>query len=67
VCLEEGRKEGKYVSHAPRAAVFLQYANDELFLTGGIAKRYFEIVSEPKKLKIYQALMPCHCAPLVQH
>lgn len=46
---------GKYVSHAAPAAVFLQYANDEPFLNGDIAKRYFEIVSEPKKLKIYAA------------
>jgi hypothetical protein len=46
---------GKYVSHASPAAVFLQYANDEPFLNGDMAKRYFEIVSEPKKPKIYQA------------
>jgi hypothetical protein len=46
---------GRYVSHAAPAAVFLQYANDEPFLNGDIAKRYFEIVSEPKKLKIYEA------------
>jgi len=46
---------GRYVSRAAPAAVFLQYANDEPFLNGDIAKRYFEIVSEPKKLKIYEA------------
>ncbi|SRR5579864_3593901 len=46
------REGGKYVSHAPRAAV--QCAIEELFLNGGREKRYFEIVSEPKKLKIYQ-------------
>jgi len=46
---------GKYVSHAAPAAVFLQYATDEPFLNGDLAKRYFEIVSEPKKLKVYQA------------
>ncbi len=46
---------GKYVSHAAPAAVFLQYANDEPFLNGEVAKRYFEIVSEPKKLKVYEA------------
>ena len=46
---------GKYVSHAAPAAVFLQYASDEPFLNGDVAKRYFEIVSEPKKLKIYEA------------
>jgi dienelactone hydrolase len=46
---------GKYVSHASPAAMFLQYATDEPFVNGDIAKRYFEIVSEPKKLKIYDA------------
>jgi dienelactone hydrolase len=46
---------GKYVSHAAPAAVFLQYASDEPFLNGDVAKRYFEIVSEPKKLKIYES------------
>lgn len=46
---------GKYVSHAAPAAVFLQYATDEPFLNGDLAKQYFEIVSEPKKLKIYDA------------
>ena len=47
--------EGKYISHASPAAVFLQYASDEPFLNGEVAKQYFEIVSEPKKLKIYDA------------
>ena len=46
---------GKYVSHAAPAAMFLQYATDEPFLNGELAKQYFEIVSEPKKLKIYEA------------
>jgi dienelactone hydrolase len=46
---------GKYVSHAAPAAMFLQYAIDEPFLNGELAKQYFEIVSEPKKLKIYEA------------
>jgi dienelactone hydrolase len=46
---------GKYVSHAAPAAMFLQYATDEPFLNAETAKRYFEIVSEPKKLKIYDA------------
>jgi dienelactone hydrolase len=46
---------GKYVSHAAPAALFLQYANDEPFLNGDLAKQYFAIVSEPKKLKVYQA------------
>jgi dienelactone hydrolase len=46
---------GKYVSHAAPAAVFLQHAADEQFLNGDVAKRYFEVVSEPKRLKIYKA------------
>jgi dienelactone hydrolase len=46
---------GKYVNHAAPAAMFLQYATDEPFLSGETAKRYFDIVSEPKKLKIYEA------------
>src|SRR6266478_1335723 len=46
---------GKYVSHAAPAAMFLQYATDEPFMNADTAKRYFEIVSEPKKLKIYEA------------
>jgi len=46
---------GKYVRHAAPAAMFLQYANEEPFLNGDLAKQYFELVSEPKKLKIYDA------------
>jgi dienelactone hydrolase len=46
---------GRYVSHAAPAAMFLQYATDEPFLNGDLAKQYFDIVSEPKKLKIYEA------------
>src|SRR5258707_273440 len=50
-----GMAGGKYVSHAAPAAVFLQYGRDEPYLNAEAAKRYFEIVSEPKKLKIYEA------------
>lgn len=46
---------GKYVSHAAPATLFLQFAADEPFLTPDMEKRYFEVVSEPKKLKIYDA------------
>jgi dienelactone hydrolase len=46
---------GKYVSHAAPAAMFLQYATDEPFLDRDSAKRYLEIVSEPKRLEIYEA------------
>ena len=47
--------EGKYISHAWPATVFLQYGTDEPFLNAEVAKQYFEIVSAPKKLKIYDA------------
>jgi hypothetical protein len=46
----------KYVSHAAPAAMFLQYASNEPFLNGDLARQYFEVVSEPKKLKVYDAL-----------
>jgi dienelactone hydrolase len=46
---------GKYVSRAAPASMFLQYATDEPFLNADVAKKYFEIISEPKRLKIYQA------------
>ena len=46
---------GKYVSHAAPASVFLQYATDEPFLNADLVKEYLKVVSEPKKLKIYEA------------
>jgi dienelactone hydrolase len=46
---------GKYVSHAAPASMFLQYATDEPFLNADLAKEYLKVVSEPKKLKIYEA------------
>ena len=46
---------GKYVGHAAPAFVFLQYASEEPFLNADLAKEYLKVVSEPKKLKIYQA------------
>jgi dienelactone hydrolase len=46
---------GKYVAHAAPATVFLQHASDEPFVTPDLAKQYFEVVSEPKKFKLYQA------------
>jgi dienelactone hydrolase len=46
---------GKYISHAAPAAVLLQNAEDEPFLNPEIARQYFELVSEPKTLKIYKA------------
>ncbi len=46
---------GKYVSHAAPASMFLQFATNEPFLNADMAKQFFEFVSEPKKLKIYDA------------
>jgi len=47
--------EGKYVSHASPAFVFLQYAAREKFLNPDRAREYAAVVSEPKELKIYDA------------
>ena len=46
---------GPYVEKAAPAAVFLQYATQEDFLTPARAKEYAANVSEPKTLKIYDA------------
>ena len=45
----------KYVSRAAPAVMFLQFANDEPFVTPQMAKEYFAVVSEPKQFKIYNA------------
>jgi dienelactone hydrolase len=47
--------QGKYVSHAAPAVVFLQYATQEKFLTPERARQYEKVVSEPKRFKIYDA------------
>jgi dienelactone hydrolase len=47
--------QGKYVSHAAPAAVFLQYGSQEKFLNAERARLYAAVVSEPKQLKIYDA------------
>ncbi len=47
--------QGKYVSHAAPAIVFLQYGSQEKFLNAERAVQYAAIVSEPKRLKIYDA------------
>ena len=47
--------QGKYVAHAAPAAVFLQYATKEDFLTPERAREYYALVSEPKSMKIYEA------------
>ena len=47
--------QGKYVAHAAPAAVLLQYATKEDFLTPERAREYYAIVSEPKELRFYEA------------
>jgi dienelactone hydrolase len=47
--------QGKYVSHAAPAVVFLQYATQEAFITPERAREYAAVVSEPKQFKLYEA------------
>src|SRR5713101_2714430 len=47
--------QGKYVSHAAPAVVFLQYGSQEKFLRSERARLYAAVVSEPKQLRIYDA------------
>jgi dienelactone hydrolase len=47
--------QGKYVSHAAPAVVFLQYASQEKFLTPERDTQYAAVVSEPKRFKLYDA------------
>ncbi|MGA3177457.1 MAG: hypothetical protein ABSE19_08925 [Candidatus Acidiferrum sp.] len=45
----------KYVSHAAPAALFLQYATQEKFLTPERSKATAALASEPKQFKLYDA------------
>lgn len=47
--------QGKYVSHAAPAVVFLQYGTQEKFITPERARLYAAVVSEPKRFKLYDA------------
>jgi dienelactone hydrolase len=47
--------QGKYVSRAAPATVFLQFATKEAFLTPERARAYEKVVSEPKRFKLYEA------------
>jgi hypothetical protein len=47
--------QGKYVSHAAPAVVFLQYASQEAFLSPERDREYAAVVSEPKRFKLYDA------------
>jgi dienelactone hydrolase len=46
---------GLFVAHAAPAAVFVQFATQEDFLTPERAQQYFAKVSEPKQLGLYDA------------
>ena len=47
--------QGKYVSHAAPAVIFLQFANQEPSLTPERARRHAAVVSEPKQVRFYDA------------
>ena len=47
--------QGKYVTHAAPAVVFLQFATQERFLTAERAREQAAIVSEPKRFQLYDA------------
>jgi hypothetical protein len=47
--------QGKFVSHAAPAFVFLQYATQEDFMTPERAREYEKVVSNPKRFKLYEA------------
>jgi hypothetical protein len=46
---------GKFISHAAPAVVFMQFANQERFLTPDRARESEAIVSQPKRFKLYEA------------
>jgi dienelactone hydrolase len=47
--------QGKYVSHAAPAVVFLQYGSQEAFLTPERARLYAAVASVPKRFQLYDA------------
>ncbi len=47
--------QGRFVSHAAPAVVFLQYGSRDSGISTERAQQYAAVVSEPKKLKIYDA------------
>jgi cephalosporin-C deacetylase-like acetyl esterase len=47
--------QGKFISHAAPAVVFLQYGSRDSGITPEQAREYASIVSEPKEFKIYDA------------
>lgn len=47
--------QGRYIAHAAPATVFLQYARQEPFLDPKWVPLYVDVVSEPKRFKLYDA------------
>jgi dienelactone hydrolase len=47
--------QGKYVAHAAPAFVYMQWANQEKFLTPALVKQFDPYVSEPKRMSFYEA------------
>jgi dienelactone hydrolase len=47
--------QGKFVSHAAPAVIFLQFSNQEESLSPGRARQHAAVVSEPKQVKFYDA------------
>ena len=47
--------QGKFVSRAAPAFVFLQYATQEDYMKPDRAREYEKVVSEPKRFKLYEA------------
>ena len=47
--------QGKFVSHAAPAVVFLQYGSRDSGITSEQARAYAAVVSEPKQFKLYDA------------
>jgi cephalosporin-C deacetylase-like acetyl esterase len=47
--------QGKYVSHAAPAVMFLQFSNQERSFSPERARQHAAIVSEPKQVKFYDA------------
>jgi dienelactone hydrolase len=46
---------GHYIGHAAPSAVLLQYARNDGMLTEARERRYFDLVSKPKTLQLYDA------------
>jgi dienelactone hydrolase len=47
--------QGKYVSHAAPAVIFLQFSNQETSMTPELERQHAAVVSEPKQVRFYDA------------